>query len=152
MINKLLLDESKNFNGKKLLASGNESLTFSQIHDTIKQTYDSQNIIFKNASKKNKIKNKNPLLKILVNNWHLFFHGNTHTTNFNFMLNQLDQTTPKFTSYENATELLGINAKSLKEYYSEIEKKSNRNSSNSEEQTDDFKLPNFQNYYKISLD
>lgn len=143
MINKLLFDETNKFKGKKLLASGNESLSFSQIHDSIKQTY---------ASQDNKIKNRNAYLKFLVDNWHLFFHGNTHITNFDFMLNQLNGKTPQFTGYENATQLLGINAKSFKEYYSEKDQKSNKDSSNLEEQTEDFKLPVFQNYYKISLD
>lgn len=145
MVQILTTDESETFNGKKLIANGNESLSFVDIDNLIKQTY---------SSKKNHTENNKTIAK-LMKNWQIFFHGNTHITNYEFMLNYLQVKAPQFKSFENASQLLNIKPKSFREYYTtKAEKFDDRIKHDKliEEQPDDFRFPYIQNYWKISLD
>jgi hypothetical protein len=144
MILNLLNDNSGEFNGKKLIASGNESLSFVDIDNLLKQTY-------VNVDKKMEQKNKR--INNLMDHLQIFFHGNTHATNFKFMLDFLQVRNPQFENYENAGKLLGQNLKSFREYYvQKAEKFDDRISPILEEMPEDFRYPSLQNYYKISLD
>jgi hypothetical protein len=139
-----LEDESDEFKGKKLLASGNDSLSFIDIDNLLKQTYTSTEKV---------LVTRNPRVQKLVNNWHLFFHGNTHISNFNFMLDFMQVRSPQFSGYESASGLLGAKFKSFREYYvQKAEKFEDRISSILDEEPEDFRFPPLQNYYKISLD
>jgi len=141
----LIIEESNIYQGKKLLANGMESLALSDIYSQLKQTYTS--------SEKNVV-NKNELMQTLVNNMQLFFHGNTHTTNFKLMLNFLEAKSPQFDDYESASGLIGDTSLSFKDYYAEKAKKDDDRFSEVEEgeEPEDFRTPALQNYYKISLD
>ena len=144
MILNLLNEETGQFNGKKLIASGNESLSFVDIDNLLKQTYI-------NGDKQMEYKNKT-LVK-LMDNLQIFFHGNTHATNYKLMLDFLQTRNPQFENYENAGKLLGQNLKSFREYYvQKAEKFDDRISPILEEMPEDFRYPSLQNYYKISLD
>jgi len=140
----LLNDESDDYKGKKLIVNGNDSLSFIDIHNLLTQTYTStdKNII-----------TKNPFIQKIANNWHLFFHGNTHITNFNFMLDFMQVRAPQYSGYDNALSLLGAKPKSFREYYvQKAEKFDDRISPILDEEPEDFRFPALQNYYKISLD
>jgi len=144
IVNNLLEDESNEYKGKKLLASGNDSLSFIDINNLIRQTY---------TSTEKQVIYRNPKIQIIVNNWQLFFHGNTHITNFNFMLDFMQVRSPQFSGYESALGLLGAKPKSFREYYvQKAEKFDDRISSILDEEPEDFRFPPLQNYYKISLD
>lgn len=137
-------DESNDYNGKKLLASGNDSLSFTDINNLLRQTY---------TSTQKEVINRNQRIQMLANNWQLFFHGNTHITNFNFMLDFMQARSPQFSGYESASTLLGAKPKSFREYYvQKAEKFDDRISAFLEEEPEDFRFPALQNYYKISLD
>lgn len=145
IVSKLIIEDSNNYKGKKLLANGIESLSLSDIHSQLKQTY---------TSSEKSVVNRNELIQTLVNNMQLFFHGNTHTTNFKLMLNFLEANSPQFDDYESASGLIGDKSVSFKEYYSEKAKKDDDRFSAVEEceEPEDFRTPALQNYYKISLD
>ena len=144
IVNNLLEDESYEYKGKKLLASGNDSLSSIDIHNLLRQTY---------TSTDKEVINKNPRIQKIANNWHLFFHGNTHITNFNFMLDFMQVRSPQFSGYESASGLLGAKHKSFRQYYvQKAEKFDDRISSILEEEPEDFRYPALQNYYKVSLD
>lgn len=97
--------------------------------------------------------NRNQSLEKFANSWQLFFHGNTHVTNFKFMLDFFEAKSPQFAEYESASGLIGNNFKSFKEYYAEkMQKTDDRISAVVEEETEDLRVPSLQNYYKISLD
>lgn len=147
MVDLLVTDESKAFHGKKFIANGNESLSFVDIDNLIKQTYSS--------SKQHTDANK--LLKTIFYNWQLFFHGNTHVTNMNFMLQFLHNRNPQFSGHENAAQALGMKVKSFREYYSQkAEKFDDRLDSKADllkyEEPSDLRFPRLQNYWNISLD
>jgi hypothetical protein len=148
MIQILVTDESQSFNGKKLIANGNESLSFTDIDNLIKQTY---------STNKEHTEAKN-LLKKLFFNWQLFFHGNTHITNMNFMLHFLQNRNPQFSGHENASQTLGLKLKSFREYYShKAEKFDDRIDTKADhlikdEAPSDFRFPKLQNYWNVSLD
>ena len=144
MVTTLINDQSNNFSGKKLLANGTEAFTFSEVNSQLKQTY---------TSSEKSVVNRNQTLEKLANSWQLFFHGNTHVTNFKFMLDFLDAKSPQFAEYESASALIGNKTKSLKEYYAEkAQKTDDRISAVVEEEIEDLRAPALQNYYKISLD
>jgi hypothetical protein len=144
----LVTDQSNQFKGKKLIASGNESLSFVDIDNLIKQTY---------SNNKQHIEANN-LLKKFYHNWQLFFHGNTHITNMNFMLHFLQNRNPQFSGYENAPQVVGIKPKSFREYYAQkAEKFDDRIDSRADdilksEEPSDFRFPKLQNYWNLSLD
>ncbi len=139
----ILNDESNDYKGKKLIANGNDSLSFTDINNLLKQTYCSPEL---------KVKNKNSLVKNFANNWQLFFHGNTHVTNFNFMLEFMQVRAPQYSGYENAIPILGAKPKSFREYYvQKAEKHDDRIIPILDEEPEDLRYPAFQNYYKISL-
>jgi hypothetical protein len=148
MVEVLVADESKSFHGKKLIANGNESLSFVDIDNLIKQTYSST----KEHTEANKI------LKKIFYNWQLFFHGNTHVTNINFMLQFLHNRNPQFSNHENAAQALGMKVKSFREYYSQkAEKFDDRIDSKTDyllkyEEPSDFRFPRLQSYWNLSLD
>ena len=104
MIMRLINEETGRFKGKKLIASGSESLSFMDINNNLKNTY---------TKKEVNIKHKNLILNSFMDNLQLFFHGNTHATNFKFMLNFLESNKPEFENYENASLLLNQNLKSF---------------------------------------
>jgi len=144
IVTNLINDEKNSFKGKKLLASGAEALSFSDITNQLRQTY---------TSSGNSVVNRSELIQKLVNNSHLFFHGNTHVINFNFMMNFLEAKSPQFTEYESASALIGNNFRSFGEYYAEKALKTDdRISAVVEEEPEDLRLPLLQNYYNISLD
>ncbi len=140
----LINDESGEYKGKKLLASGNESLSFVDIHNLLRQTYT-------NPSKA--VESKNNILSYLFDNYSLFMNGNNHVTNFKFMLDFLQVRNPQFSGYESSSGILGQKAKSFREYYvQKAEKFDDRINSILDEQPEDFRFPPLQNYHKISLD
>jgi hypothetical protein len=144
MVLSLIKDESGKFQGKKLIASGNESLSFKDIDNLLKQTY-------VKADKKFQNRNKNFVNS--MDKLQMFFHGNTHATNFKFMLDFVEKNNPKFHNYENASILLEQNLKSFGEYYNEKASKINHSVPFiDDEYAEDFSYPSLQNYYKISLD
>lgn len=143
MILNLLEDESGLFNGKKLIAEGTESLSFIDIDNLLKQTY---------SNPDKGLTELNGLYRSLSNYLQFFFHGNTHSINFEFMLDFFQIRNPQFENYENAGKLLGLNLKSFREYYvHKAEKFDDRISEILEEEPTDFRYPSLQNYYKISL-
>lgn len=144
LITNLLKEESNTYKGKKLLANGPDSLSFNDIHDQLRQTY---------ALPEKSIKNKNQLMVKLTNNWQLFFHGNTHVTNFNFMLDYLNAKSPKFSDYECASALIKEYQEGFREYYAEKKQKTNdRINIVKDQEPEDLRYPALQNYHKISLD
>lgn len=144
MIVNLINDEENTYKGKRLLANGGDSLSFLDIDNLLKQTYTS--------TEKSLVK-KNKYLTTIFDNWHLFFHGNTHVTNFRFMLDFLQARSPQYTGYESANKLLEGKPKSLREYYvQKAEKFDDRINPILGEIPEDFRFPAIQNYYKISLD
>lgn len=144
MILNILNEDTGKFNGKKLIASGSESLSFVDIDNLLKQTY---------SSGENNVQHKSELLNRFANFLQIFFHGNTHATNYKFMLDFLQTGNPQFEEYENAAKLTGLNLKSFREYYvHKAEKFDDRISPILDEMPEDFRYPNLQNYYKISLD
>jgi hypothetical protein len=148
MVQLLVTDDSKSFHGKKLIANGNESLSFTDVDNLIKQTY---------SSNKENTEANNLLRKIFFN-WQLFFNGNTHVTNMNFMLHFLQNRNPQFSGNENAAQALGLKTKSFREYYSQkAEKFDDRIDSKADdllknEEPSDFRFPKLQNYWNLSLD
>lgn len=144
IVTNLLEDDSNDYKGRKLLASGNDSLSFIDIHNLLRQTY---------TSAEKEVINRNSRIEKFVNNWQLFFHGNTHITNFNYFLDFMQVRSPQFSGYESALGLLGSKSKSFREYYvQKAEKFDDEISSILEEEPEDFRYPPLQNYYKISLD
>jgi hypothetical protein len=144
MIIRLINEETGRFKGKKLIASGSESLSFMDINNNLKNTY---------TKKEVNIKHKNLILNSFMDNLQLFFHGNTHATNFKFMLNFLESNKPEFENYENASLLLNQNLKSFDEYINDkAEMIDDKISPKRNELCKDLRYPNLQNYYKISLD
>ncbi len=96
---------------------------------------------------------KNQILNKLIDNLHIFFHGNTHATNFKYMLDFLQTRNPQFENYENAVKLTAQNLSSFREYYvQKAEKFDDRISPILDEMPEDFRYPSLQNYFKISLD
>ena len=144
MILNLLSEETGKYNGKKLIASGAESLSFVDIDNLLKQTY---------MDGDKSIQHKNKMLNNLMDKLQIFFHGNTHATNYKFMLDFLQTRNPQFENYENAgKELLGQNLRSFREYYvQKAEKFDDRISPILEDIPEDFRYPHLQNYNKISL-
>lgn len=137
-------DEADDYRGKKLLASSNDSLSFVDIHNLLRQTY---------TSPEKELINRNQRIQKFVNNWHLFFHGNTHISNFNLMLDFMQVRAPQFSGYESSSGLLGAKHKSFREYYvQKAEKFDDRISPILDEEPEDFRFPALQNYYKVSLD
>ena len=144
MVMNLLNDESNDYKGKKLMANGNDSLSFQDIDNLLRQTY---------TSTEKGIVHRNKMIEKIANNWHLFAHGNTHITNFNFMLDFMQVRAPQFSGYESASGLLGAKPKSFREYYvQKAEKFDDRISAILEEEPEDFRFPALQNYYKVSLE
>lgn len=136
--------ESENTNGKKLIANGTESYSFADIDNMIKQTFCTQT----EHGQTNKFMQK------VLTEWQLFFHGNCHITNWNFMLNSLQNKNPQFNGYEPATTLVGLKPKSFREYYTqkaETFKEQDKLAADLPE-LDSFKYPLIQNYWNISLD
>jgi hypothetical protein len=148
MIQILVTDEANSFKGKKLIASGGESLSFTDVENMIKQTY---------STKKEHVESNETIQKLLFN-WQIFFHGNTHITNMNYFLNFLQNRNPQFTDFENSSQLLGIKPKSFREYYThKAEVFEDRiDSKVSEvikgEEPTDLRFPKIQNYWNLSLD
>ena len=142
MILNLLEDESGVFAGKKLLAEGSESLSFIDIDNMLKQTY---------TNPDRGLTETNSLLRNLSDQLQLFFHGNSHATNFKFFLDFVQVRNPQFADFENAGKLLGVNLKSFREYYVQKAEKFDDRISITEEDPTDFRYPSLQNYYKISL-
>jgi hypothetical protein len=146
MIQMLVTDESNTFKGKKLIASGNESLSFNDIDNMIRQTY---------STKKEHIETKRKLQKLLYN-WQIFFHGNTHITNMNFMLHFLQNRNPQFSGFESASQGLGLQMKSFREYYTQKAEKLDKVTKVDEfihgEEPTDLRFPKIQNYWNLSLD
>lgn len=144
MVTNLVKDESNSYRGKKLIANGAESLLFKDIHTQLRQTY---------TSSQNSAKNKNLLIRNLSDNWQLFFHGNTHVTNFKFMLSFLNSKSPQSADYESASILIGDSQTVFKDYYTEkAQKNQDRINLVKDEEPEDLRYPALQNYYKISLD
>lgn len=144
LIINLINDDSDKYKGKKLIANGNDSLSFVDIENLLRQTF---------TAAEKPIIHKNNLLIKFWKNWNIFFHGNTHITNFDFMLDFMQSKSPQFNDYESALGLLGHRPKSFREYYvQKAEKFDDRLSSILEEEPEDFRFPALQNYYKISLD
>lgn len=148
MINLILNEESDVFKGKKLIANGSESLSFTDIDNMIKQTY----------STKKEVHEANKTLQKLLFNWQIFFHGNTHITNMTYMLQFLQNRNPQFTGFESATEVLGMKTKSFREYYThKAEKFDERLNDKVEnlvkgEEPSDLRFPKMQSYWNVSLD
>jgi hypothetical protein len=148
MIQMLVTDESLSFKGKKLVAAGTESLSFTDIDNMLKQTY---------SSKKDHTEANATLQKLLFN-WQIFFHGNTHITNMNYMLQFLQNSNPQFAGFENAPQALGLKLKSFREYYThKAEKFDDRVQSKADdlvsgEEPSDLRFPKLQSYWNVSLD
>ncbi len=146
MIQMLVTDEANSFKGKKLLAAGNESLSFTDVDSMIKQTY---------STKKEHVEVNKVLQKILFN-WQIFFNGNTHITNMNYMLHLLQNRNPQFTGYESAPQALGLKLKSFREYYTHKAEKLDSVTKVDEfimgEEPTDLRFPKVQSYWNVSLD
>jgi len=139
----LLEEDADVYKWKKLLASGNDSLSFVDIDNLIRQTY---------ITIEKPVLYKNTFIHKFFNNWHLFFHGNTHITNFNLMLDFMQVRSPQFSGYEKANKLLESKPKSFRGYYvQKAEKFDDRISPILEEDPEDFRFPALQNYYNLSL-
>lgn len=110
----------------------------------IKQTYASNN----------EHNSANPALQKFYTQWQMFFHGNTHLTNWNFMLNSLQNKNPEFTGYESSSTLLNIKPKSFRQYYTQKAEKFKQDDDNklTQEERDDLRYPLIQKYWDISLD
>lgn len=144
MITNLINDEAGKYNGKKLIANGNDSLSFVDMENLLRQTYTTPD---KSVTHKNKVLSK------LIQHWNTFFHGNNHAINFELMLNFLQTKSSQFSEYESATALLTNQPRSFREYYvQKAEKFDDRLFSTLEEEPEDFRFPALQNYHKISLD
>jgi len=145
----LASDDTGAFNGKKLIANGGESLSYSDIDNIIKQTF---------FTKKQHLE-PNKLLQKAMFNWQLLFHGNVHVTNMNFMLQNLHNKNPQSTGYESTTELTGEKFKLFREYHTKKAEKNEETNNNSKikeellgENPADFRFPKFHNYWNLSLD
>lgn len=144
----LVTDEANTFKGKKLIANGGESLSFNDIDSMLKQTY---------FEKKDHVET-NPYIQKLMYNWQIFFHGNTHVTNMNYFLNFLQNSNPQFGDFDNASQLLGLKARSFREYYThKAEKFDDRVDSKVDdlvhgEEASDLRFPKIQSYWNLSLD
>lgn len=142
MILNIINEESGKFNGKRLIANGSESINFNDIDNLLKQTYAGEN----------KVQKSNYYINKLLNNIQFFFHGNTHALNYKLMLDFLQKNNPQFENYENAQELMG-NMQSFNDYYAQkAQNTEGRITNDSNAVPQDFRYPNLQNYYKISLD
>jgi hypothetical protein len=148
MIQILATDEANTFKGKKLLANGGESLSFTDIDSMLKQTY---------SSKKEHVEANRMVQKFFMN-WQIFFAGNTHITNMNYMLHFMQNRNPQFTGFENAGQALGLKLKSFREYYThKAEKFDDRVDSKVDDllkgdEPTDLRFPKIQNYWQVSLD
>jgi hypothetical protein len=154
----LVTDENNSYKGKKLIANGTESLSYYDVDNGIKQAYSTEG---------NHLE-PNRLLQKTMFNWQLFFNGNTHITNMDFMLKFLQNRNPQFTSFENAGTVLSSKPKSFREYHNEksekkltgvdkekVEKKSDKNTIESIKEIDQYdshRYPLMQNYWNQSLD
>lgn len=140
----LVTDDKNTFAGKKLLAEGSESYSYTDIDNMIKQTYSTQQ------------QHKDPIkyYRQFFTQWQLFFHGNTHIINMDYMLNFLQNKNPQFTDYESITSALEIKPKSFREYYTHKAEifKSEKDNILSPEEPDDLRLPKIDNYWNVSLD
>lgn len=144
MIINLINDDTDKYKGKKLIASGNDSLSFVEIENLLRQTY---------TTADQPVVHRNKFLIKLFKHWNIFFHGNTHITNFDFMLDFMQSKSPQFNDYESAASLLDYKPKSFREYcIQKAEKFDDRISSILEEEPEDYRFPALQNYYKVSLD
>lgn len=145
MIQILVTDENKTFQGKKLSAQGNESLSYFDVDNMIRQSY---------SSKSSHVL-PNKWVQKIVQNWQLFFHGNTHVTNMNFMLNYLHNNNPQFSEYESAAQLMEVKPQSCRQHYVEKAEKFDDkkfDSISSKEEADDLRFPRLHNYWNLSLD
>jgi hypothetical protein len=143
LIQILVTDDSGSFAGKKFVVSGTESYSFTDIDNLIRQTYATQ-------KEHKEVMN---LVHKLASNWQLFFHGNTHITNIDYMLRFYQNKNPQFTGYENGLKEFNIPQKSFREYYTNKAEKYNRQHDLlDKEREEDLRFPRVQRYWDVSLD
>lgn len=144
IVTNLVNDSSDSFKGKKLLAESEESYSFTDIDNMIKQTYASSN----------EHHESNKTLQKFFTQWQIFFHGNTHITNWNFMLNSLQNKNPESPGYESCKQLLSSKPKSFRQYYTQKAEKFKQDVDDklATEERDDLRYPLVQKYWDISLD
>ncbi len=136
-----IVNNNKNFEGKKLIANGGESLSFLDVDNMLKQTYSST----KESSQ------PNSMMKKMMFNWQIFFNGNTHVTNFEYFLEYLNHSNPQFNEYENMAKVLDMKPASFREYYTnkgELYKAEKV----SEGENGDLRYPQMEKYWGLSLD
>lgn len=143
IVHALVEEETGALKGKKLLAESGESYSMYDIDNMIKQTFSTQT----------HHENVNKNLQKFFTQWQLFFHGNTHVTNWNFMLNSLQNKSPQFAGYEPSTTLLQTKAKSFRQYYTQkAEKFKEPEGGLGSDDHDDLRYPLIHKYWDISLD
>jgi hypothetical protein len=128
------------------LAAGKEQLSFYDIDNLIKQVY----------CEESKLVVPNKFLKSVSTGLQLFFNGNTHTINFEKMLNFLSNKDPMNEGFLDISDKLNFKPRSFREYYSlKAEKKGkteeNSNIDVSEKEYDHLTHPNYLDYWKVSL-
>lgn len=139
-----ILENSTSYNGKKFIANGKESLSFVDIDNLIRQAYC--------PSGNFQLSNEN--LKKIIESWQMFFHGNTHMTNFSKMLNFLQGKEYFKDDYESITDVISLKTKPFREYYShKAEKFSTESTENLiiEKEDENIKYPNYTSYWQSHL-
>lgn len=126
--------------GKKFVANGKESLSFTEIDNMIKQVY------FKGHD----FQTPNDLIRRLNESFQMFYHGNTHVINFGLMLSHLQGKEAKAEGYENLANKVNMKLIGLREYYSQQTEKANDLTEQGEEE-DNLTYPDFQSYWNVSL-
>ena len=124
-------------------------MSFADIDNLVKQVYCSSG----NFQEPNKI------LKSLIQSFQLFFHGNTHITNFDNMLTYLQSKEVQNEGYSNICEVLNYKPKPFREYYSHKAEKFVKEELDSkivqvtisEKEVDNLTYPDFKSYWNISL-
>jgi hypothetical protein len=97
----------------------------------------------------------NEKIKSLIESFQLFFHGNTHTTNFGMMLHHLQGKEFNNESYNDLSEQFSFKTKSIREYYSQkadkIKSVGDVNNLIAEKENDNITYPDFKSYWGVSL-
>jgi hypothetical protein len=114
---------------------------------------DIDNMIRQTYATRKEHKEVNSTIHKLLTSWQIFFHGNTHITNMQYMLTFFQNRNPQFTSNENIMSHLGLKPTSFREYYTNKAEKYKQSSDLlSKEREEDLRFPRIQRYWDISLD
>lgn len=135
-----LEEPSDDLLGKKYLAHGKESLSFTEIDNLIKQVY------FKGQD----YQSPQNVIRRLNEGFQMFYHGNTHVMNFGMMLDYLQGKESRNEGFENLSSKVNLQLIGLREFYSQQAERSSNEEGQTEEE-DNLTYPDFQSYWNVSL-